>query len=220
MFSFFNFFFFFCYTLFYYNHCFHFGCYSHNVSTVVGPSLLRWHVVLGSVSTVAGPSLLRWHVVLDNVSTVAGPSLLRWHVVLGSVSTVAGHSLLRWHVVLGSVSTVAGPSLLSLNVILRNVLGISKWIYLLHGVDYSRCVIHIREYNLHSSEPLHMDEQRQDDQLESIYNSSVPIKDVALKTYWEWWSIEKVGRKESERSVLAVRHDGDDDEDRLCSKFA
>ena len=28
-----------------------------------------------------------------------------------------------------------------------------------------------------------MNEQRQDDQLESIYNSSVPIQDVALKTY-------------------------------------
>ena len=31
--------------------------------------------------------------------------------------------------------------------------------------------------------PLHMDEQRQDDQLEPTYNSSVLIQDVALKTY-------------------------------------
>ena len=30
-----------------------------------------------------------------------------------------------------------------------------------------------------------MDKQRQDDQLEPIYNSSVPIQDVALKTYKE-----------------------------------
>ena len=30
--------------------------------------------------------------------------------------------------------------------------------------------------------PLHMDEQRQDDQLEPKFNSSVPIWDVALKT--------------------------------------
>ena len=30
-----------------------------------------------------------------------------------------------------------------------------------------------------------MDEQRQDDHLEPIYNSSVPIQDVALKTYRE-----------------------------------
>ena len=29
---------------------------------------------------------------------------------------------------------------------------------------------------------LHMDEQMQDDQLESTYSSSVPIQDVALKT--------------------------------------
>ena len=35
---------------------------------------------------------------------------------------------------------------------------------------------------MYSCGPLHMDEQRQDDQLEPIYNSSVPIKDVALKT--------------------------------------
>ena len=31
--------------------------------------------------------------------------------------------------------------------------------------------------------PLHMELQRQDDQLEPTYNSSVPIPDVALKTY-------------------------------------
>ena len=38
-----------------------------------------------------------------------------------------------------------------------------------------------------------MDEQRQDDQPEPIYNSSVPIKDVALKTYQERWTIETGG---------------------------
>ena len=36
---------------------------------------------------------------------------------------------------------------------------------------------------------LHMDEQRQDDQLEPIYNSSVPTLDVTLKTYRERWMI-------------------------------
>ena len=35
---------------------------------------------------------------------------------------------------------------------------------------------------MYSYGPLHMDEQRQDDQLEPTYNSSVPIQDVALKT--------------------------------------
>ena len=55
-----------------------------------------------------------------------------------------------------------------------------------------------------------MDEQRQDDQLEPIYNRSVPIQDVALKTYWERWTIETGGERESGRSVLGVRHDDDD----------
>ena len=32
---------------------------------------------------------------------------------------------------------------------------------------------------IYSCGPLHMDEQRQDDQLEPIYNSSVPIQDIA-----------------------------------------
>ena len=35
----------------------------------------------------------------------------------------------------------------------------------------------------YSCGPHHMDEQRQDDELEPRYNSSVPILDVALKTY-------------------------------------
>ena len=54
-----------------------------------------------------------------------------------------------------------------------------------------------------------MDEQRQDDQLEPIYNSSVPIQDVALKTPREQWTIETVGEKRSGKSVLAVRYDDD-----------
>ena len=49
-----------------------------------------------------------------------------------------------------------------------------------------------------------MEEQRQDDQREPIYNSFVPIQDVALKTYRERWTIEKGGRRGSGRSVLAV----------------
>ena len=49
-----------------------------------------------------------------------------------------------------------------------------------------------------------MDEQMQDDQLEPIYNSSVPIQYVDLKTYRERWTIEKVGEKGSGRSVLAA----------------
>ena len=52
-----------------------------------------------------------------------------------------------------------------------------------------------------------MDEQRQDDQLEPTYNSSMPIQGVALKTYRKRWTIEKGGRKGSGRSVLIARHD-------------
>ena len=60
---------------------------------------------------------------------------------------------------------------------------------------------------------LHTDEQRQDDQLEPIYNSSVPIQDVALKSYRERWTIEKGGGRGLGRSVLAARHGNDDDDD-------
>ena len=55
-----------------------------------------------------------------------------------------------------------------------------------------------------------MDKQRQDDQLEPIYNSSVPIQDVALKIYRERWTIEKGGERGSGRSMQAARHDDDD----------
>ena len=54
-----------------------------------------------------------------------------------------------------------------------------------------------------------MDEESQDDQLEPIYNSSVPVR----KTSRERWSIEKGGGRGSEISVLIARHDDDDDED-------
>ena len=54
-----------------------------------------------------------------------------------------------------------------------------------------------------------MDEQRQDDKLEHLYNSSVPIQDLALKIYQEQWAIERSGGRGSRRSVLAARHDDD-----------
>ena len=61
----------------------------------------------------------------------------------------------------------------------------------------------------YSCGPLHMDEQRQDDQLEPIYNCSVPMQDIAFRTYRELWTIEKGGWKGSRRSVLTVLHDDD-----------
>ena len=58
-----------------------------------------------------------------------------------------------------------------------------------------------------SCEPLHMNEQKQDNQLEPIYNSSVPIQDIALKTSREQWMIVMGGERGSGRSVLAAWYD-------------
>ena len=51
---------------------------------------------------------------------------------------------------------------------------------------------------MYSCRPLHMGEQRQDDQLEPIYSSSVPIQDVTLKTCWKQWTIGRGGERESQ----------------------
>ena len=64
---------------------------------------------------------------------------------------------------------------------------------------------------MYSTGPPHMDEQKQDDQLEPTYNSFVPIPDVALKTSQKWWMIEKGGGRGSGMSVLMPWHDDDDD---------
>ena len=56
-----------------------------------------------------------------------------------------------------------------------------------------------------------MDEQKLDDQLEPIYNSSVLIQDVAWRNYRERWMIETGGERGPGGSVLAARHDDDDD---------
>ena len=57
-----------------------------------------------------------------------------------------------------------------------------------------------------------MAEQKQDDQLKPIYNSSVPILDVVLKTSRKQWTIEKGGGKGLGISVLMAWHDDDDDD--------
>ena len=56
---------------------------------------------------------------------------------------------------------------------------------------------------------LHMDEQRQDDQLEPTYNSSVAIQDVALKTYRKRWTTENGDGSESVRAAMVTWHDDD-----------
>ena len=60
---------------------------------------------------------------------------------------------------------------------------------------------------LYSSGPLHMDEQRLEDQLEPIHISSMPIQDVAWKTSQERWTIETGGERVLRRSLLPTRHD-------------
>ena len=58
----------------------------------------------------------------------------------------------------------------------------------------------------------HIDEQKKDDQLEHIYNISVPIQDVAWMAPRERWTIEMDGNRRSGRSMLAARDDVNDDE--------
>ena len=64
---------------------------------------------------------------------------------------------------------------------------------------------------MYSYGPPHMAEQKQDDQREHTYNSSVRIRDVALKTCQKRWTIGRSGERGSGISVLATRHDDDDD---------
>ena len=49
--------------------------------------------------------------------------------------------------------------------------------------------------------------------VEPTYNSSVPIPDVALKTYRKRWTIEKGDGRGSGISVLMAQHDDDNDDD-------
>ena len=58
----------------------------------------------------------------------------------------------------------------------------------------------------------HMAEQKQGDQLEPTYSSSVRIRNVALRLCRRRWTIGKRGERGSEISMLAARHDDDDDD--------
>ena len=59
--------------------------------------------------------------------------------------------------------------------------------------------------------PPHMANQKQDDQLEHSYSSYVMIRDVTPKTCRRQWMIGRRGERGSGISVLAARHDDDDD---------
>ena len=64
---------------------------------------------------------------------------------------------------------------------------------------------------MYSYGPLHMAVQKQDDQLELTYSNYVRTQDVILKTCRRRWMIGRSGEKGSGISVLAARHDHDDD---------
>ena len=64
---------------------------------------------------------------------------------------------------------------------------------------------------MYSCGPPHMDVQKQDDQHELTYSNYVRTQDVTLKTYWRRWMIGRSGERGSGISVLAARHDDDDD---------
>ena len=64
---------------------------------------------------------------------------------------------------------------------------------------------------MYSCGPHHVDEHRLDDQKELIYTTSVPIQDVAWETFRQRWSIKTGSERESGKSMLAARHDDDDD---------
>ena len=68
---------------------------------------------------------------------------------------------------------------------------------------------------MYSSGSFHVDEQRQDDQLEPTCSSSVPILDVVLKMCRKQWTLGRCGERGSGRSVLAAWQDDVDDDDEL-----
>ena len=65
---------------------------------------------------------------------------------------------------------------------------------------------------MYSNGPQHIAKQKQDDQLEHTYSSYARIRDVTLKTSQKRWMIGISGERGSGISVLAARHDDDDDE--------
>ena len=83
-------------------------------------------------------------------------------------------------------------------------------------VRRTRYAGHCWRSKMYSYGPPHMAEQKQDDQLEHTYSSSVRIRDVALKTSQRRWTIGRSGERGSGISVLAARHDDDDDDDVCC----
>ena len=81
------------------------------------------------------------------------------------------------------------------------------WSYMVHYM-----YLHIFSKVIYSCEPLHIDKQRQDNQLEPIYNSSVPIQHIAFRTSRAQWKIKTDGERGSRRSMVVALHDDDEDD--------
>ena len=64
---------------------------------------------------------------------------------------------------------------------------------------------------MYSSGPPHMAKQKLDDQFEHTYSSYVRIRDISLKTCQKRWMIGRSGERWSGISMLAARHDDDDE---------
>ena len=62
---------------------------------------------------------------------------------------------------------------------------------------------------MYSYGPLHMAEEKQGDQLEPTYSSSVRIRDVPQWTCRKWWTIGRGGERGSGISVLMAWQDDD-----------
>ena len=71
---------------------------------------------------------------------------------------------------------------------------------------------------MYSNGPPIKAEQNQYRRLERTYSSSVRIRDVALKTCQKRWTIGRSGERGSWISMLAARHDDDDDETGCLTK--
>ena len=72
------------------------------------------------------------------------------------------------------------------------------------------------EVGTNSCGPLHVDEQRQDDQLEPTFHSSVPIRNVALMTCRKQWTMGKGRKRRLGMSVLIAWQDDADDDNDVC----
>ena len=75
--------------------------------------------------------------------------------------------------------------------------------------DWSFRLYHHITYIFYSCRHLHMEKQMQDFLLKPTYISSVPIQDIALRTYQKQWTIGRCGERGLDISVLIARHDDD-----------